>query len=259
MLGLLETREQRGDDLGQVRRELLTEYAGHDAEEQEAALLEAGATELDAGERLLHHARKVWAKLLLADCVGERADRVHRNPAELLLLALARKHEEMLEAVHRLREVGQELVLGRVRGATDRAYDDRLDRDRRSLEEACKTLHDQGEVLLDRVRQDLQDGVEGGAGGALGCGIIDKLHDRRDKDVVLLRAVILEPLAQTCDGDARGLAHAGVGVPETSLDERPHLVHERRHVLGAALDGNTKRKHGTAAARGVARREVVAD
>ena len=76
---------------------------------------------------------------------------------------------------------------------------------------------------------------------------------------MLLRAVLFEPLAQTSDSNARRLADARVGVAETSLDERPDLAHERRHVLAAALDGDTERKHRTTAARGVARGEVVAD
>ncbi len=79
--------------------------------------------------------------------------------------------------VHRRLEVGHEALLGGVGGAADGAGDDRLDGDGRSLEEAGEALHDELQVELDGLVEDLQQGIERGARGALGSGVVDEVHD----------------------------------------------------------------------------------
>lgn len=124
MLCLLETVEESGHDLGEIWSKLLLEDARHDTEEEEAALLQPRTAELDTSERLLHHAGEVGTELLLADGISKGADGVHGDTTKLLLLALTSEDQEVLEAVHGLGEVGKELLLGGVSGATDGANND---------------------------------------------------------------------------------------------------------------------------------------
>ena len=72
-----------------------------------------------------------------------------------------------------------------------------------------------------------------------------------------LGAFILEPLAQAAAGDACGLAHAGVHVLESSVDDRPDAIHERDHELGAAFDGDAECEHTTAAEVRVRRGDII--
>lgn len=76
---------------------------------------------------------------------------------------------------------------------------------------------------------------------------------------MLLATLILEPLAQTADGNASGLADVDIGILETSLDDGPHLAHERSHEFTATLDGDTKGEHGTTAVVGIRGTEVLDD
>ena len=64
---------------------------------------------------------------------------------------------------------------------------------------------------------------------------------------------ILEPFAQAANNDTCGVAHAGVHVLESCVDDRPDAIHERDHELGAALDGDAECEQTTAAEVGVRR------
>ena len=79
----------------------------------------------------------------------------------------------------------------------------------------------------------------------------------RNENGVALDAFILEPLAQTANGDACGLAHAGVHVLESCVDDRPDAIHERDHELGAALDGDAECEHTPTAEIRVRRGDIV--
>ena len=76
---------------------------------------------------------------------------------------------------------------------------------------------------------------------------------------MLLSAILLEPLAQASNRDARSLTDASIGIAKTGLNERPDLVHEGSHELAATLHSDTKSKHGTAAAGRVRGGEIGAD
>ena len=73
----------------------------------------------------------------------------------------------------------------------------------------------------------------------------------RNENGVALGAFILEPLAQAADGDACSLAHAGVHILESCVDDRPDAIRGRNHKLRAALDGDAEREHTTAAEVGL--------
>lgn len=124
MLKLLQAGDESGNHLGQVGREVLPEDASHDAEEQEAALAKSRAAEIDAGKGLLHHLGEVWQEDLLPDGLSERANGVHGNTTEFLLLTLTDEGQEVLEVVHCGLEVSQELVLGGMSCATNGTDDD---------------------------------------------------------------------------------------------------------------------------------------
>ena len=126
---------------------------------------------------MLHHLREVGAEHLLPNRLRERADRVHRDPTELGLLALSGEGQEGREVVHRRLEVRHEALLGGVGGAADGAGDDRLDGDGGGLEEAGEALHDELQVELDGLVEDLQQGIERSARGALGGRVVDEVHD----------------------------------------------------------------------------------
>ena len=79
----------------------------------------------------------------------------------------------------------------------------------------------------------------------------------RNENGVALGAFILELLAQAAAGDACGLAHAGVHVLESSVDDRPDAIHERDHELGAALDGDAECEHTPTAEIRVRRGDIV--
>lgn len=76
---------------------------------------------------------------------------------------------------------------------------------------------------------------------------------------MLLATLILEPLAQTTDGDTSSFSNIDIGVLKTSLDNGPHLVHERGHELAAAFHRYTKREHSTATVVGVCGTKVLED
>lgn len=76
---------------------------------------------------------------------------------------------------------------------------------------------------------------------------------------MLLSTILLKPLAQASDRNARCLTDTGIGIAKTGLNERPDLVHKGGHELAATLHGDTKSKHGTAAAGRVGRGEIGAD
>ena len=68
-------------------------------------------------------------------------------------------------------------MLRSVRRGADGAHHDSLDLDRRSLEEAGETIHDELQVLLDVVVEDLEETVERSTRLALCLGVLDELHD----------------------------------------------------------------------------------
>lgn len=259
VVGLLAALDERRDDLWEVRGEFIAKDTCHHAEEEEAALLQARAPELDAVEGLAHHVRKVGTEGLLTDGLRERPDSIHGDAAQLLLLAGSGKHKEVLEAIHRRLEVGKELLLRRVGRTADRADDNRLDFNGCRVEQADHALHDEVQILVDHVVHDLQKRIERCARSALGDGVIDELHDGRNKERVLRRTVVLQPFAKTADSNTAGLADGGVTVLQGSLDDRPHLWHQRGHVLAASLDRNAESEDRTTALRRVRRREVLLD
>ena len=65
---------------------------------------------------------------------------------------------------------------------------------------------------------------------------------------MLGHTLVLKPLAQAADGYTGCFANAGILVTETGLDQGPHLIHERCHVLATAFDSNTKSKNSTTTA-----------
>ena len=247
VLKLLAALEKGGDNIGEELRKVVLKHARHHAEEQEAALAKARGAKLNAVERLGHHVVEVWREVLLADRLRERPDSVHRDPTELLFLTLAGKHEEVLKALHRWLEVWQELLLRCVGRAADGANDNRLDREGRSVEEDDQTFHDEVEVLVNDVVQDLEQRVEGSAGRALGDGVVDELHHSRDQERVLRSAFLLQPLAQTADGHTTSFPHGPVAILQTRLNDRPDLSHERSHELAATLNRDTECEHRTTA------------
>lgn len=210
MFSLLAARDERWDDLLQIRRDVVFEDARDNTEEQETAFPKTRAAELNAIKRNLHHILEVWLEVLLADRLRERADGVHSDSTELLLFTLAAQKEEVLEALHNAREIREELLAGRVGRAADGADDDGLDGDGCGVEQANHLLHDHLEVRADVLVHDLEQRVERGARVALRDGIVHELHDRRHKDRVLRRALFLEPLAEAADRDAARLAHLRV-------------------------------------------------
>lgn len=84
-----------------------------------------------------------------------------------------------------------------------------------------------------------------------------KKNTYRNKNGVLGRTLVLEPLAQAADGDTGSLPDGGIGILETSLDDGPDLAHEGGHVLAASLNANSKRENGSTTVAWVWRREVL--
>lgn len=169
--------KKRGHDVRQVHGKFILEHLGHHAKEQEAALAKAGAAELEALERLLHHLREVRAEHILAHGLRESTDRVDSNTTKLDLLALVRQDQEVLQVLHRRLEVWHEPILGGVGGATDGPNNDGLGGDRRGSEERIEALHDAGKVEVDMVMEDLEQGIKCGASRTLGIRIVDESHD----------------------------------------------------------------------------------
>ena len=177
VLKLLAALEKGGDNIGEELRKVVLKHARHHAEEQEAALAETRAAQDDTSGSVLHHIRKVRAEHLLAHGLGERANGVHGDATELLLLAFSGEGQELLEVVHGRLEVWQELLPGRVRSAADGADDDLLEGDRGGREKTGETLHDGLEVLVDHTTENLEESIESCACGPLGSGVVDELEE----------------------------------------------------------------------------------
>lgn len=274
-LALLDGGEEDGHDGGEVDGKLLCVNAGDDGKEDVAALLELGRVgDGRRCERRAHEGLKVRAEHVLADRLGERADRVLRDSAKVELVSLLDEREEGGNALHRRLEVGGELGLGGVRGGSDGADDGALEVERGGLEEGEEGLHEAGDVGLDVVAENLEEAVEGDAGGALGLGLSDKLEDElsweeivsdcsspiarknkthRQKGLVALGAVLLEHLAEASERGARRLPDDDFGVGQSTLDKRPEALEVRLDEEGAALDDDAERGDGRLAEVGVAR------
>lgn len=91
----------------------------------------------------------------LAPCLRGRPNSVHHDATELDLVALAGEGEEELDTVHGGLEVRKKLLLGGMSGRTNGADTDELDWCGSSLEKTGETLHDEVEVSLDVLVEDL--------------------------------------------------------------------------------------------------------
>lgn len=177
-LVLDESGEEDGHDGREVDGELFRVYAGDDGEEDVAALLEL--RRVGDGRRLEgseHEVLKVRAEELLPDRLGEGSDGVLGDTSEVELISLLDEGEEGEDVCHRRLEVGGELGLGRVGGRSDGSDDGGLEVERGGGEEGEERLHEAGDIGLDVAAEDLEEAVEGDAGGSLSLGVSDELKD----------------------------------------------------------------------------------
>ena len=103
--------QESGDDIRKVRCELVTKNTSNDAEEEETALAKAGIAELDACKCMRHHLWEERTERVLPDGLRKRANCVHRDSAQLDLLALALQQQEVFDFEHCRHEIWEELVL----------------------------------------------------------------------------------------------------------------------------------------------------
>lgn len=76
---------------------------------------------------------------------------------------------------------------------------------------------------------------------------------------MLANTLLLQPLTQTRNSRTRRLPHRRILIVQSRDDERPHILHVRRHELAATLNCDTEREDGAASVGGVAGRHVLVD
>ena len=176
-LVLLTRGDQSLHNVGKVDRELVLEDLGHGGEEDERALPQPGVVEDETLESELDERLEVGPEDVLSDGLGDGTKGVGGDSSKIGLLSLVLKSQERLHSSDGGLEVGDESVLGSVSGRSNSSGDGGSNGDGSVLEEDEESLHEEREVVGDRVAEDLEVGVEGGASRLLGEGIGDVVEE----------------------------------------------------------------------------------
>jgi len=176
-LVLLTRGDQSLHNVGKVDRELVLENLGHGGEEDEGALPQPRVVEDETLEGELDERLEVRPEDVLSDGLGDGSEGVGGDSSKVGLLSLVLESQEGLHSSDGGLEVGDESVLGSVSGRSDGSGDGGSNGDGSVLEENEESLHQEREVVGDRVAEDLEVGIESGASGLLSEGIGDVVEE----------------------------------------------------------------------------------